>query len=157
MIDQDFSGADQLADVQDASSYHFINSGDPSTVQDQKQPLDFETKTSYDQFQHSRQAYQAHLAPYSDSGPIYPSQSQYRSYDGPYPPTNPAAVVIDAPQAVYTPDMAPLARTTSDTSEPGPSTAEGLSEVLGELKIDESGTGEQTLDLERTWVTEIFL
>lgn len=151
MIDQDFSGADQLVDVQDVSSYHFINSGDPSTVQDQKQPLDYEVKSSYNQFQHSRQAYQAHLAPYSENSSVYSSQSQYRSYDGPYPPTNPEVVAIDAPQAMYTPDMALLARTTSDRSEPSSSTAEGLSEALGELKIDESGTGEQLLELQRIW------
>lgn len=61
-IDQDFSGADQLVDAQDVSSYRFINSSDPTTVQGHKQPLDYEIKTSYNQFQHSHQAYQAHLA-----------------------------------------------------------------------------------------------
>lgn len=137
-----------MLDPQEASSYHFGSASDLGTVQNQKQPLDYGTKTPYGQFQSNRQVYQPPLAPYSANAQFYSPETQNRSYDGLYPPTNSAAVeATNGSQSFYTPEMAPLARTASDASEHSSSTAEGLSEALGELKIDESGTGRQSFDL----------
>lgn len=150
MIDQDFSGADHVIDSQEASSYHFINAREVGTVQSPKQPLSYGSKITYDELQNSRQVYQTPLAPYSGSTQFYSTDAQARPYDGLYPPPppNPAAVDgTDDSQAFYPPDMAPIARTTSDASEHDSSTAEGLSEALGELKIDECGTGRHPFEL----------
>jgi hypothetical protein len=142
MIDQDFSGADHVVDPQDASSYHFVNSSDINTIQDQKQPLEYANKVSYSQFQDSRQVYQPSLAPYSADAQTYAADTQQRPYDGTYQPTNAAAVnTTDGSHTFHSSEMAPIARTASDASEHGSSTAEGLSEALGALKIDETGTG----------------
>jgi hypothetical protein len=148
MIDHDFSAADHVTDAQDASSYHFINANNPSAVQHQKEPLDHRNKTAYSQFQNGRQVYQPPLVPYSANASLYSPHAQQRSYDSVYPATNSTAVdTTDGSQAFYTPGTAPIARTVSETSEHGSSTAEGLSEALGELKIDESGTGREYLKL----------
>lgn len=148
MIDQDFSRTDHVIDSQDASSYHFVNSGEVSDVQMPKQPLDYGGKTSYDHFQGGRQVYQPPIAPYPANATFYSSDNQPRAYNGLYPSTNSAAVEgPNGSQAFYTTEMAPIARTASDSSEHGSSTAEGLSEALGELKIDESGTGRQTSEV----------
>ncbi len=142
MIDQDFSGADHVIDPQEASSYHFVNPSDSTTVENTKPPLDYTSKTSYPQFHSSRQVYQPALAPYSVTPQFFSADTQPRSYDGLYPSSHSAgATATDASQAFYPTVMAPLTRTTSEPSEQGSSTAEGLSEALGELKIDESGTG----------------
>ena len=142
MIDQDISGADHVIDSQEASSYHFVNPSDSTTVQNTKPALDYTSKTPYPQFDNSRQVYQPALAPYSAIPQFFSSDTQPRSYDGLYPPSNSAGVNTTAgSQAFYPPTMAPIARTISEPSEQGSSTAEGLSEALGELKIDESGTG----------------
>jgi hypothetical protein len=148
MIDHDFSGADHVVDDQDASSYHFINANNPSTIQHQKEPLDHRNKTTCNPFQNGRQVYQPPLAPFSANESFYSPDTQQRSYDNVYPATiSTAADTTDGSQAFYTPGMAPIARTGSETSEQGSSAAEGLSEALGELKIDESGTGRHSLEL----------
>lgn len=140
VIDQDFTGTEQTFEPQDTSSYHIANASDVSTIQNQRQPAGYENKTSYGQFQNSRQVYPSALAPYSATAQFYTSDTQQRAYDGPYPPTIPTAVdATDSSQAFYASHMVPIARTASDTSEHGSSTAEGLSEHLGELKIDENG------------------
>lgn len=143
MIDQDISGAEHVIDSQEASSYHFVNSSDSTTVQNTKPALDYTSKTSYPQFDNSRQVYQPALAPYSEIPQLFSSDTQPPSYDGLYPPSNPAGVHATAgSQTFYPPAMAPIvARSISEPSEQDSSTAEGLSEALGELKIDESGTG----------------
>lgn len=148
MIDQDLLGADPVIDAQEASSYHLVNADDQPTVRNHKQPLEYGSKTSYGQFQNSRQVYQPTVAPYSANAQFFSPDTQHRSYDGLYPATNSAALeATHGSQSYYTPVMAPIARTASETSEHGSSTAEGLSEALGELRIDESGTGRQSSDL----------
>jgi hypothetical protein len=148
MIDHDFSGADPVVEAQDTPSYHFINANNPSTVQHQKEPLDHRNKTSCNQFQNGRQVYPPPLAPCSANESFYSPDRQQRSYDNVYPATISTAVdTTDGSQAFYAPGMAPIARTVSETSEHGSSAAEGLSEALGELKIDESGTGRHSLEL----------
>ena len=148
MIDQGFPGADHVVESQEASSYHFVNANDSGTLETPKQPLDYGSKTSYSQFPDGRQAYQPALAPYSASGQFFSPDAQHGSYDALYPPTNSAAVgMADGCQAFYPPVTTPLAPNTSETSEHGSSTAEGLSEALGELKIDETGTGRQFSEL----------
>ena len=138
MIDQDFSATDHVVDPQNASNYHFVNNSDFSTTENPKQPL----KASYGQFSNSRQVYQQPLAPYSANAQFYSADTQQRPYDGLYQSTNATAVgATSGYQAFYNSEMEPIARVASDASEHGSSTAEGLSEVLGALKIDESGTG----------------
>lgn len=147
MIDSDFSGAEHVIDSQNASSYHFVNAGAMNAVQSQKQSLDYGPKPSYGPFQNNRQIYQPPLAHYSANTQFYPPDNPPRSYESLYQTTNSAPVDgANSSPSFYASEMAPLARTTSETSEHESSTAKGLSEALGELKIDESGIGRQLID-----------
>jgi len=146
MIDQDFSGADDVIDAPETSSYHFVNSNEQTTVQNQKQSLEYDVRPVYGQFQNNRQVYPATMAPYPADAQFFSPEMHQRPYDGLYSATDSNALeVTPSSQSYYTPVMASVARSISETSEQGSSTAEGLSEALGELKIDESGTGRQLL------------
>jgi hypothetical protein len=142
MIDQDFSGTEHVIDPQDASSYHFVNSADLSPVPDQNPNLDYGMKPSYGQFPDARQVYQPPLAPYPTNVQYYAPQNMQRPYETMYQAANPPPVdTTGGTQSYQTPEMPPVARTTSDASTHGSSTADGLSEALGVLKIDEDGIG----------------
>jgi hypothetical protein len=146
MIDQDFTGADHVLDPQEASSYHFVNSNEQTTVQNEKQSLEYDIRPVYGQFQNNRQVYPATMATYPPDAQFFSPEMHQRPYDGLYSSADSNALeVTHSSQSYYTPVMAPVARSISETSEQGSSTAEGLSEALGELKIDESGTGRQPL------------
>lgn len=139
MIDQDFSTTDHAVDAQNVSNYHFVNENDISSSEDQKLPL----KASFDQFSDSHLVYQPSLALFPANAQSYSADTQLPPYDGGiYHSANVAAVGVTAnSQAFYSSNKEPIARTASDASEHSSSTAEGLSEVLGALKIDETGTG----------------
>jgi hypothetical protein len=146
MIDQDFPGEDHVLDPQEDSSHHFVNSNDQTTMQNQKQLLEYDSRPLYGQFQNNRQVYPATMASYPADAQFFSADTHHRPYDGLYPATDSAALEAShSSQSYYTPEMAPVARSTSEPSEHGSSTAENLSEALGELKIDESGTGRQPL------------
>jgi Fungal Zn(2)-Cys(6) binuclear cluster domain len=146
MIDQDFSASDHVLDPQETSSYHFVNSNEQTTDPNQKQSLEYDSRPLYGHLQNNRQVYPTTMAmaPYSADAQFFSPEVHPRSYDGLYSATDSNALELThSSQSYYTPVMAPVARSTSETSEQGSSTAEGLSEALGELKIDESGTGMQ--------------
>jgi hypothetical protein len=147
MIDQDLSGAEPIIDPQDVSSYHFVNAGDPNALHNLKQPLDYRNKTPYGEYQNGRTVYQPPSAAISATTQVYSPDAVHHSYEVLYPQTNPTSInTADGSQTFYAPDMAPITRTASNASEHD-STAEGLSDALGELKIDESGTGMQSIAL----------
>lgn len=146
MIDQDSSGADHVTDLQDASTFDLVDASDLRTVRHPKPPSDYGSRTSYGQFQINRQIYQPPLANYAPHTQFYSANAQQHSYDNLYRSTTSTADDgSDTSQAFYTSGMAPIARTASAASEHGSSKAEGLSEALGELKIDESGIGGSSL------------
>lgn len=150
MIDQDLSSADPGNEPQDSSAFGVATASDLGDVVDQHPLPEYGTKALYGPYQKGRQLYQPSHPPYPGDVQSYPPVGLQDSYGHPFPVPDTIAVVATdrshSLQPLYPSDLTHPQRTTSNPSEHGSSTAEGLSEALGQLKIDESGIGRQSDD-----------
>ena len=154
MIDQDVSESDGGIEVQETSNYQFVDATGLATSQTQATLPADENKTYYGQTQNHNPAYQSATTSYTTPQiQAYPPSNQQEFYQNPYHLSNQTSLVgnIDGDQIFYGADTArahnsammtaKLERNASETSDQGSFTAEGLSEQLGALKMDECGTG----------------
>jgi hypothetical protein len=144
---QDLSAAEPVKDPQESSTHPVVPKTERSGTGDQNQAPEYLAPLPYVQDQDSFEVFQIPQPHHQPVSRYYPSNDQQNSYEDQHRAIESNALALTdsghGSHSFYSADRALLERKSSNFSDQGSATAEGLSGALGDLKIDESGIGKQ--------------
>ena len=148
--DRDFTGTGSFADSEGPIEYSVSSTLGPNALNIEPNPLQCYVEIPAQENHDQNAGYAQPINPYQLNSYSYPAEGLHQTYEDIHPAhftdTNPVA---HQSHSYYSPPQIRNNSTTS-TTETDYSTAEDLSEALGDLKIGESGIGEWLLSALQT-------